>query len=546
MRWSEFLERRAARLERVRAALEDPSRRADALVGWRFGEDPAAAAAVYRALDALVPAPPPALLALALAPPEALPPPPPSGADADEPLHRLRIARAFAQRLPPAAEVPASPASHAAWALEHLVFIGEQVEARERAAWAREQYDIKPLEDQAVSQLWARVFAGGAAVWGDQKRWEALCLPAATASFRQVLSTRELPPGVAKQALTELRDGFWFQFLGGKGGVPGWAEIAARVVESLGGLPGLTLALDDGEWAIATGCASVRGAWPDSLAALLPDIPGGPARALKLRQRLGDRPDLAEVILDAHVALRLLETWSAPDGTDPVRSWGVVVQNRGRARGRLRALAMTRPAALRPLLLSLEALHSRTLAAVRRYAWDWAWESMARGFAWDFSNPVTPPCEPPEVGLEPLDPSEHSAARTWVLLVVLKGRLDHLQRWVQTGGTGDRDGTWGRLLSDELPATLRDPPPADPGRGRVTATYHRLRAWLADSLEPTLARWRPVLQAVGALPENRTLARSMEALLRPCWDERVPFPKAGFPTFQSHAVAAVAASEPAL
>ena len=36
MRWSEFLERRAARLERVRAALEDPSRRADALVGWRF------------------------------------------------------------------------------------------------------------------------------------------------------------------------------------------------------------------------------------------------------------------------------------------------------------------------------------------------------------------------------------------------------------------------------------------------------------------------------------------------------------------------------
>lgn len=546
MRWSEFLERRAARLARVYAALADPALRAAALTGWRFIDDPGAFSAVSRALDTLEAAPTPALLALALAPPEALPPPPPSQADADEPLHRLRLARAFAQKLPAAAAVPDDRERRAAWALEHLSFLGEQVEARERAAWGREQYDIKLNEDAATRTLWSRVFQGGAGVWADQKRWEALCLPPAQGSFRQVLSTRELPPGVAKQALTELRDGFWFQFLGGKGGVPGWAEIAARVVESLGGLPGLALALEDSEWGVATGCAVVRGAWPESLAALLPEIPGGPARALKLRQRLNTSPDLAEVLLDAHVALRLLDTWSSPDGADPVRSWGVVVQNRGRARGRLRALAMTRPAALRPILLELDALHSRTVAAVRRYAWDWAWESMARGFAWDFSNPVTPPCEPPEQGLEPLDPEDHAAARTWILLVVLKGRLDHLQRWVATGGTGDRDGTWGRLLSEELPEPLRDPPPADPGRGRVTATYHRLRAWLADSLEPTLARWRPTLAEITALPNNRVLARSMEALLRPSWDERVPFPKAGFPTFQSHAIAALAATEPTL
>ena len=428
MQWSEFLDRRASRWERVNAALADPAKRRGLFVGWRFVEDAGALSAVNRAIDGAAPAPPAALLSLALAPPEALPPPPPSQADADEPLHRLRLARAFAQKLPAAAAVADTPQHRAAWALENLAFLGEQVESRERAAWGREQFDIKLNEDAAVATLWARLFQGGAGVWSDQKKWEALCLPAATASFRQVLSTRELPSGVAKQALTELRDGLWFQLLGGKGGTPGWAEIAARVVETCGGLPGLTLSLHDEEWAVATGCAVARGAWPSSLAAILSDVPGGPARALKLRQRLSETPDLAEAVLDAHVALRLLDTWSTPEGADPLRSWGVVVQNRGRARGRLRALAMTRPAALRPLLLSLDALHARTLTAVRRYAWDWAWESMARGFAWDFSNPVTPPCEPPEHGLEPLEDTDLPAARTWILLVVLKGRLDHCRR----------------------------------------------------------------------------------------------------------------------
>lgn len=542
MRWDTFLERREAR--RLRA-LGDWSVR-EALAAFRLVEDEDALAAVVRALEGADLRPGPALLAASLAPPDALPPPPPSRWDVDEPLHRLRLVRALEARLPAEALVPASPRSRRAWALETLCFLGEQVEDRERAAWSREPLAPSPAEDAEAAQLWARMFQGGAAVWSDQRRWEKRCVEPAMAAFRQVLSTRELPPGVAKQALAELRDGLWYQLLGGKGGVPGWAELAARVVETSGGVPALALALADEDWSLAARCTAARGTWPATVGALLPEVPGGPARALVLGRRLQDTPDRAESILDAHVVLRLLSTWEDAEGADPLRSWGVVVQNRGKARGRLRALAMGRPAALKSALLSLDALHARTVLATRRYAWDWAWESMARGFAWDFANAVTPPCEAPDDALDPLGPELVPAVRTWVLLVLLKGRHDHLQRWVQTGGTGDRDGTWGRLLSDELPEILRDPLPPAPARGRVTATYHRLRAWLADGLDETIAGLRPTLVAVAALPPGRQLARAAEALLAPTWDARVPFPKAGFPTFQEHASQVVAGSQPAL
>lgn len=500
--------------------------------------------AALAALRSASPRPDHAALAAALAPAAALPAPPPSKGDLDEPLHRQRLVKALRARLPPEAQVDDSPEACQLWAVENLLFLGEQVEDRERAAWAREPLRPSPREDAEVALLWAGMFGGGATIWSSQKRWENLLMPPAMASFRQVLSTRELPSGVARQALTDLRDGLWFQLLGGKDSVPGWAELAARVLETCGGVPALAVVLSDEDWSIATSCVAARGTWPDTLGALLPEVPGGPARALILRRRLSESPDGAEAILDLHVILRLLETWTGPEGADPVRTWAVVVQNRGRARARLRALAMARPAAMRAALLSADALHARTLAAMRRYAWDLAWEGMARGFAWDFANPVTTPCEPPPAELRPLDVALAPAIRTWVLLVLLKGRHEHLRRWVQTGGTGDRDGVWGRLLSEELPDELRDP--AAGGSGRALSTYHGLRAWLADGLEETLTTLRPTLAAVVALPAGRALARATEALLRPGWDPRVPFPKAGFPTFQANAGEVLAATEPAV
>ena len=129
----------------------------------------------------------------------------------------------------------------------------------------------------------------------------------------------------------------------------------------------------------------------------------------------------------------------------------------------------------------LDGLADRTRAATRRWAWDWAWGALSRGLALDFSRPVTAPCRQLSEGLTPLGEGERPAAETWVLLAVLKGRLGHLRRWTREGGTGDHDGTWGRLLGAELPAALRDQ-----GGG-----YDRLRAWLSGTLEDTLEDWMP-------------------------------------------------------
>lgn len=490
--------------------------------------------AAWRALQASHPAPSPAALALAFAP--ALPTGAWAEGDPDEQLTRWRLFRAFQRDLPVLNGTP----SPRLWAMESLLFLGEQLEARERGAWARAVWPVD-AGDARLLALWGRALTGPSmALWGDKNRWEALLQPECAAAFRQVLSTRELPSGVAKQALSDLREGLWFQLVGGPEGPGGFRELAARVLET--GPPGpieaLAGLLGDEAWGLAAGCVAARGTWPDTLALILPEVAGGPARAVSLRGRL--RASLVEPLVDLHVWARLLDTWSSPEGADPVRSWNVVVQNRGRARSRLRALVCELPGpALVEALGRLPGITARTAAAARRFAWDLAWEAMARGFAWDWGRPVQAPCRAAADDLLPIGPDEVPALRSWALLVLLKGRGHHLRRWVETGGTGDRDGTWGRLLSEELPETLRDPV----ARGARAATYHRLRAWLADGLDELISGLRPTLAAVAALPGGRRLRADTEALLLPTWDARVPFPKAGFPTFQAHAAETLAVTE---
>ena len=386
-----------------------------------------------------------------------------------------------------------------------------------------------------------------AALWADKVRWEALLIPEANLAFRQVLSTRDLPPGLARQAGRDLADGLWFQLLGAADGPPGFRDLAARVLET--GPPGpvdaLVGLLDDGGWGTVGACATGRGTWPATLGLAMPELSGGAARALALRSRLIADPTLAEPLLDLHVWTRLLHTWASPDGADPQRAWSVVVQNRGRARSRLRALCAELPGdRLATALAALPGLSARTAAATRRYAWDLAWAMMAHGFAWDWGRPLSAACVAPPSELDPIEDAALPALRTWVLLVMIKGRLGHLRRWVETGGTGDRDGTWGRLLSEELPETLRDP--LARGEVRRAATYSRLRAWLADGLDETVAGWRGALRDLVALPTGRALRRDTEALLLPVWDQAAPFPKAGFPTFQANAAAVLAETEPSL
>ncbi len=207
--------------------------------------------------------------------------------------------------------------------------------------------------------------------------------------------------------------------------------------------------------------------------------------------------------------------------------WGIVTQARGRVRARVRRLASERPSALLEALLQAQALHARTVAAARRWAWAWAWDELARDFSFDLERPLSAPCEQRDE-LDLQLPSEAiEALDTWVLLVVLKGRSTHLQRCVREGSTGDRDTTWGRLLSDDLP------------RGLAVERYQALRVELADSLGLRLATLRPLLTRIAEMEAGRTLRRRFEALLGDTWHPEMAFPRAGFPTFVRHAREAI-------
>jgi hypothetical protein len=513
--WRAARARRAARL-----AAGDP---AGALAGWRFAARPEMLAAALAAVDEAAAAgalrPLPHRAWLAALPDERLPSLP---ADASLRLEALRL-DAWARGAAPADAAGLRPGR---WALHTLGELGEAAEEARRAWRAPPKRD--PVADAELASLWPLWTAGGVGLWKARGAWERHLLGDAMGAFRQVLASRNLPYDRSRQALEDLREGLWFQLLGGGEAAPGWTELAARVLEGAGPAPLEALAgtLSPGGRAAAGVCLASRGHWPRTLDRLLPDVPGRRARGLRLAEAAGEDPGAAEALADLHAALRLVEGWR--EGGDLARDWQVIRQNRGRARGRLRALLTARPEALLAAIAGLDGLADRTRAAARRWAWDWAWGALSHGLELDFSRPISPPCRQLAEGLAPVGDGERPAAETWVLLAVLKGRLAHLRRWAREGGTGDHDGTWGRLLGAELPGCLRDP-----GGG-----YDRLRAWLSGDLEDTLEGWLPTLAAAAALPEGRGLKGRFEALLGPRWDPRVRFPSGGFPTFQRHAAEA--------
>jgi hypothetical protein len=497
----------AEREDRRTRALASPVDAAIAFRAWRFCDDPELLAIAGAALEQHAPTPDAAARALALAPTPA--------PDRGHPSHATR--RTHESTLNPAelAPVPDDASHRAAWRLAELDRLAREIDDRERRTWRRD-WPADPERDAAAAEVWAALFSGNP--WGLRDRCEALWLGTAKRSFAGVLAARELPPEVRSQALDDLQEAFFYRLLGTGDSTPGWMEIAVRVVETVGPVIGPASMLSSDGRSAAGACVTQRSGWGRTAASLFADLPDREGRARAFAERIED-PEQLETLLDLHVALRFLD--QLPD--DRAAAWRLVTQNRGKARGRLRALVSRNPYWLEGLL-ALDALQARTQAAVARFAWSWAWQEMSRGFSFDAGRPVTPPCEVLPDALAPIADADRPALRTWLLLVVLKGRHGHLERWVRTGGTGDRDSTWARLLT-ALPAPLKD----DDGG------YKRVRIHLHDRLDDYLAALRSPIEAIAALEPGRTLKQRALEALQPVWNDAVDLPRSGFPTFVEHA-----------
>jgi len=488
---------------------------------------------------------------------------------------RIRLRRLLEQAAPGPVEAGDDPvAVH----LYLLAFLGDETARLERAAWRDAAFAADPDLDERARAWWSLWFqlptarpepgrgvppALGPAGWASLLAgWKALFRPHALRAYRGVLEHVNCPERHRRHHLAELREASFARMLGGEGPYFGWVEIAARVVERGGGgqIEALAGLCDLASLRRVAGCAAHRGSLATTLRGLYPAIAEPDLRALDLERALLAGPGQLDALLDAHVAFRLIEAFLDGAGADLDRSWRVVRQNRGRAAARLRAVICESSAiSLGAHLLSLPALYARTAAAVRAYFWAWGLDLITHAsgdpgsglrvfcdpalgtpsavvdFSYDPDRDVTPACR--EDGDLPgaLNADERRALGAWVLLVVLRGRLRQLERWVATGG-GDKDGTWGRLLADELPDALRDAGSADRARGG----YRRLRLALATSLPELRAEIAPILDQIAALRPGRGLPAAVLALLAPRWHPAVRLPSGGFPTLQRHAQEAVA------
>lgn len=485
----------AEREERSRFAIEaskEPG--ASVFRSWRFAETPLAQVALTHLRASR---PPVGLTRWALVVPSA------SGADQTRRNHERTLRPA-----------EADPALARAAQIAMLDWAGREVEDRERRAWQR-GWTADPDADARATALWQGL-AGGSP-WEVRTLAELLWLKPATRAFAAVLASRDLPRSVQRRVLDDLREGFFYRLLGDGEGPPGWAEIAVRVLETVAPVEGPAATLSEKGREQAGRCITHRTGWGRTVAEIWADRPDSGSRALAAAATLADH-STTEALLDLHTVLRLID--ASPE--TPAEAWRIVSQNRGKARGRLRALVANESGWL-PVLTALDAIDARSRAAVARFAWAWAWQELAHDFPFDPSRAVTPRCDPIDQVFLPLSSAERAPLATWVLLVTLKGRHDHLQRWVATGGTGDRDSTWARLLKD-LPVGLSN-----------AEAYPRVRHALSETLDEHLDGWTPVLRRIAEAKVDRKLKRLLTTLLEPHWHADVPFPRSGFPTFVAHA-----------
>lgn len=528
MLWSEFMHRRST--ARAFALQQAAHPTPDALAAWRLPE--ALKARVLEALQEADPRPSPASFSAIFAPDDALTPPRDPGVSLAAHVWWARLEASAPAREPDDAQ------ERRAWAIAALRWHGQERHRLERRAWGR-PFSRTPDRDVLTLRLWRAWFHGDIDFLFHP--WKRLFAEAAAAPQRAVMAVKGFPPALRELRREDLIDAFpdhcWEP---NPQGVPAWREIAVRVLERAGQdgpIQAGAALLGRPERQRAALCATHHRTWRGSWLVAAPD----PAEDEDDHRFLDEWTNAAgelgaglDALLDTHLTLRLLGLWRTPERTGSERSWRVLRTQIGRARGRLRALAAERPdRELLEGLSQLDAPYERTLAAIHRYFWEWAWKDSRAGCP-GLPVAVNAGCvlPAPKRRRRARTADQREAERTWLLLVALRGELDALRRWVTE--SADTNGSMARYLGLVPDALI------DHAQGTYR-TYQDLRASLSRHLERDLERLEPTLRAVAALRGTpaRRLRAAVTGALGSVWHPSVPLPKGGFPSMIERAKALI-------
>jgi hypothetical protein len=492
--WSTFIAEQQARtahaLQLADSILADApalSVAAHLLGGWAFAQTEHRLSALLTRLRSVEVRPSPAQLAAGLAAPPTAGPPPAA----------LQVHLQHLHQRAPEEAIPDSPRHRLAWLLLRLSRLGDRVHREEREAWQCPA-PVDAKADARAQASWTALAGGG--IWSVHDHLQVQWMPEARRGFRGGLRARGVPGHLWADYVREFEDGFLFYMVGGRDAVPGWQDVALRVLEWNGAsaISGLARLVPPNRWARVLTCSkATTPAWRNARSWLLPELALPLARTWALRDQLQSGELDLEVAMDGMLALRLLSAWAEDAASaEPERAWRVVLHHRQRTRGRLRAVLLEQSLDWTEALTHTPGLAARTRQALRRYAWAQACEVVRHQGLPSWEDGPTPACAPSPPLPEPLPEAVRASLQSWALLCILRGSLDQLLHWSTTGQWLRRpDSGWGRLLQDGLPGAARD----------ENGGYERVQAVLSTELPSMLGALRPKLEAVAEAPNTKAM-----------------------------------------